>query len=316
MVDRDIVRIVPILIISVGVFLFFPAVSIGYEGLVPCDGPECQACHFIQLGQNILEWFIKTMAAVIALVFAWGGLKMVMSGGSTEGVSEAKGMMTNAVIGFIILLAAWLIINTVLTAVISKSDDQVIKRLGEGMWSQIECVALPTRTTATTGGGTGTGSGGVTVPPTTGGLSEAEVLRQLGDIKFVSSGNNCTDRTRRDCTGLAGLQQDSLNEIIGAITGCPGCNLLITSGTEEGHTNACHKAGTCVDVACKGGCNEDQSKSVFQSASQNGIRAIWEGNDCGVRDSLRAQGYEAFCKSDPYYGHITGTHFSFYTKGK
>ena len=124
--------------------------TLAYEGLIPCGGDDqspCQACHLIQLGQNLLEWFIKTMAAVIALIFAWGGIKMVMSGGSTEGVSEAKGMMTNAVIGFIVLLASWLIINTVLNAVVSKNSG-----LSGSAWSEIKCVAPPARTT--TGGGT------------------------------------------------------------------------------------------------------------------------------------------------------------------
>jgi hypothetical protein len=308
MVGRDFIGIVPSLFIFVGVFLFFPAVSIGYEGLIPCDGPECQACHFVQLGQNLLEWFIKTMAAVIALVFAWGGMKMVMSGGNTEGVSEAKGMMTNAVIGFIILLASWLIINTVLNVVISKNPE-IQGRLGEGMWSQIECVALPTRTTATGDDGTG----GVSAPSTTGGLSEAEVRSQLGGIQVVSSGN-CFDRTNRSCTGLDGMQQGALTEIKNTITSCIGCDLQITAGTEPGHTNACHQNGTCVDITCKSGCSLDQTKAVFESASRNGARAVWEGADCGVRDTLRAQGREAFCKSDNGYGHITGTHFSLYTQ--
>jgi hypothetical protein len=122
------------LILSFGLFLTpLPSGAVG--GIVPCDGIHCQTCDLVQLGQNLITWFIKTMAAVIALVFAWGGMKMVMSGGNTEGVSEAKGMMTNAVIGFIILLASWLIVDTILKAV---TDEGTL-----GPWNEITCVAQP-----------------------------------------------------------------------------------------------------------------------------------------------------------------------------
>ena len=115
--------------------VFFSPLLTGATGLIPCDGVTCQACDLVQLGQNLLSWFIKTMAAVIVLIFAWGGLKMVMSGGSTEGVSEAKGMMTNAVIGFIVLLGSWLVVDTVLKEI---TNEGVI-----GPWNKITCVAQP-----------------------------------------------------------------------------------------------------------------------------------------------------------------------------
>ena len=120
--------------LSIGLFFTpIPAEAVG--GIVPCDGIHCQACDLVQLGQNLIFWFIKAMAAVIALIFAWGGMKMVMSAGNTEGVSEAKGMMTNAVIGFIILLAAWLIVDTILKAVTNEGT--------LGPWNEITCVAQP-----------------------------------------------------------------------------------------------------------------------------------------------------------------------------
>ena len=77
---------------------------------------------------------------------------MVMSGGSTEGVSEAKGMMTNAVIGFIILLGAWLIVDTVLKTVMKEGTI--------GPWNEIACVAQPVYTKLPPGQGRPTVGGG------------------------------------------------------------------------------------------------------------------------------------------------------------
>jgi hypothetical protein len=140
-------------LLSVLIFLvsgiFFGVIPVqAAGGLIPCDGPDCRACDLVSLGQKLLTWFIGTMAAVIVLIFAWGGMKMVMSGGSSEGVSEAKGMMTNSVIGFLILLGAWLIVDTVLKTVISE-DAVVQKKLGT--WNKIECIALPERVTTPDG---------------------------------------------------------------------------------------------------------------------------------------------------------------------
>ena len=124
--------------------------------IIPCgdffdDGtaqPPCQACHVVQLGQNLLTWFIAIMASVIALIFAIGGMKMVMSGGG-EGVSAAKTMMTNSVIGFIILLSAYLFVDTLLKLFVDESK--------LGTWNEIQCVAQPSKTAdVTPSGGVGT----------------------------------------------------------------------------------------------------------------------------------------------------------------
>ncbi len=145
-------------VVVAGALLYVP-VAFAQNPLVPCNGPECQACHLVQLGQNILSWLIGIMASVIALVFAIGGMKMVMSGGNTESVSQGKSMMSNAVIGFVILLAGWLIVDTLIKLFV---DDGKI-----GVWNSIQCVTQPELTTAPPAGTPPTG-GVTTTPPTTG----------------------------------------------------------------------------------------------------------------------------------------------------
>ena len=104
-------------------------------GLVPCDGPECQVCHFVQLGQKLLTWFIGISASIIAFMFAWGGMQMVMSAGEAGGISKGKAMMTNSLIGFVILLASWLIVDTFLKMFVDGSKRWV--------WNEISCVSQP-----------------------------------------------------------------------------------------------------------------------------------------------------------------------------
>jgi hypothetical protein len=105
--------------------------------LVPCMGPECQACHLVSLGQNIINWLIGISAVVGALLFAWAGFKMVIAGGNASEIAKARGVFTNVIVGLIIMLAAWLVVDTVLKIL----TNQNLSRLGG--WNSIECVDLP-----------------------------------------------------------------------------------------------------------------------------------------------------------------------------
>ena len=56
----------------------------------------------------------KMVVPIAAIMFAYAGFLMVTSGGSTEQWSKAKKIFTNVAFGFIIAVAAWLIIRTIL----------------------------------------------------------------------------------------------------------------------------------------------------------------------------------------------------------
>ncbi len=138
-----------LLTLCVVVLLSLPTLTFA-AGLIPCSGTDCQACHLVQLGDNLLRWFIGIIAFVIFFVFVIGGLKMVMSTGNEGGVSEAKGMMTNAVIGFVILLSAWLVVDTVLKMFMDGSK--------LGPWNAIPCVTQPDKIASEDAGSEAAGS--------------------------------------------------------------------------------------------------------------------------------------------------------------
>lgn len=249
-----------------------------------------------------MTWFIQTMTIVIALIFAWGGMEMVMSGGDEGKVHHGKEKMTNSIVGFIILLSAWLVVDTVLKTFVTGAE--------LGVWNAIQCVDPVARTQTSTPGSVSTLPSG-TLPSS--GLAHSDARAVLGGINVVSSGN-CTDRTNKSCTSLDGIQQQALTEIKSVISSCTNCNLEITAGTEIGHSNSCHTNGTCVDIRCANGCSLDQVAQVDSTAKANGARVVYETLDCGARDAAIARGVRAYCQSDSGYGHITGNHFSLYTE--
>lgn len=74
----------------------------------------CTGCDIIKLISNIVT-FLFTVAIPLAVVMiVYGGIRMIVAGGSEERVKSARQIITSAVIGLVIALAAWSIVNTTL----------------------------------------------------------------------------------------------------------------------------------------------------------------------------------------------------------
>lgn len=87
------------------------------SGLITCDGVDvpCTFEKLLLMINRVINFFIYIIAGpIIALTFAYAGFLMVTSGGNPSKKDEAKGIMGKAIIGFVLLLAAWLIVKTVL----------------------------------------------------------------------------------------------------------------------------------------------------------------------------------------------------------
>jgi hypothetical protein len=207
--------------------LFIGTTSFVYAaGLVPCGGtnePMCRACDFVSMGQKVLFKFIELSAGIIALAFAYGGMKMLMSAGNTGAVSEAKEIMTNAVIGFVILLGAWLIVNTVLMTMMSDGK-------GIEVWGTIECVSNP----AMSGGSTTNPTGGVTTNPGGGGVTNVP-FDKFGLTTSQSDASLQTNYTNVDSKYAPQISQACQGSSI------PNCSQVVTAliaNESQGDPNA------------------------------------------------------------------------------
>jgi hypothetical protein len=112
--------------------VFLPQlVSAQAGGLVTCAGPDCDMCDFVNMINGIVDWLFGflVLAAVLALMVA--GFKLVVSAGNESAMSNAKSMFTNIIIGFVIVLSAWLIVDTIMKAFLAPDS-------GFGVWNEIE----------------------------------------------------------------------------------------------------------------------------------------------------------------------------------
>ena len=117
------------LLISISFFLLFLFLSFGIfnvaqaAGLVPC-GPgvagneTCDFCDLLKLVESIIDFTLYKIAIPLAVVFViYGGFMIMTAGSSSERVSQGKKIIQAAVIGILIALLAWLLIDTILKVV-------------------------------------------------------------------------------------------------------------------------------------------------------------------------------------------------------
>jgi len=112
-------RLLFLIILCAGLLLplTFVSADCPEEGLVPCGTPDCpcQLCHLFELLDNILRFVMFEVVPVLAgLMLVIGGIWFYFSGASEEQKRRAKAIVTSSVIGIVIILTAWLVVNTIL----------------------------------------------------------------------------------------------------------------------------------------------------------------------------------------------------------
>lgn len=130
--------IAPILfIILIFTFLFLNFASMAQAALVPCGpgvGHECAWCDLMTLGKNIIDFIVYYLVfPITAVMIVVGGLFVMTAGGSESRFSKGKEIATAAVIGLLIALTSWIIINTIMG--IATGYTNIVGR----PWNELQC---------------------------------------------------------------------------------------------------------------------------------------------------------------------------------
>jgi len=91
------------------------------DKIVPCNGVDCDVCDIAKLAQNTLNAGIYIAIFLSAILFAWAGWKYVSAGGDSGKVRSAREIFTNVLIGLVIILAGWLVVDTIMKTFVSES---------------------------------------------------------------------------------------------------------------------------------------------------------------------------------------------------
>lgn len=99
--------------------------------IVPCDGVNCKVCDLATLAQNIINTGVFLFVFLAALLFAYAGF-LYLTNEAMDGQKQAKTLFGHVAGGLILLLSAWLIVDTLMKSVLGGSF---------GPWNNI-CTAI------------------------------------------------------------------------------------------------------------------------------------------------------------------------------
>lgn len=110
------------------------------EGLAQtaqCSGTDCQICHVVYLINGVIAWLVMILGTVAAIIIVYAGFKLVTSGGNRHAKEDAKELINNMLIGYVIVLAGWLLIDTGMKMLLVDGETKL------GMWNELSCVDQP-----------------------------------------------------------------------------------------------------------------------------------------------------------------------------
>lgn len=111
--------------------MFLPMLVMAQDsGLIPCgyNGNLCDTSDVATFANTLIDFLIKMLGVIAVIVLVITGVQLVMSAGNESAWTAAKERFTNIVIGIVLILAAWLIVDTIMLALTGK---------GLGFWGSL-----------------------------------------------------------------------------------------------------------------------------------------------------------------------------------
>lgn len=263
------------------------------------------ACGFggvLAIVQNLVNFIIGIAIIFATIIMVWAGGLYILSATNPESRSTANKMLLNAVIGLLIVLSAWLVVDFVMKTLYNNGSEF-------GPWNSIllggvgdSCVVeKPTRALfsgnifAVPGQGSGAGVGSDVVTSASASHQASAAKLSAAGISISSTGN-CADKRNPQCTSLDGMKENTVDQAIAVKEAC-GCTVVVTGGTETGHAGGptSHSAGYKIDLGVN-----TQLDAYIRSLTPSGTR----GSDARYKDRC---GNEYVRETSPNHWDITVT---------
>lgn len=87
---------------------------------------NCSLCDFLVTFSNIANYMLTALGSCALLLFVYGGITWLTASGSMERVKKGKDILVNTIIGLIIVLSSWQIINLVISSLTGTPSAVVI----------------------------------------------------------------------------------------------------------------------------------------------------------------------------------------------
>lgn len=288
-------------LIFFGVFFVLPPLALAQSGpyssvpdggLVPCGAisysindpaswmgaTECNICYLTQLIQNIVNFLIMVAIPISVAMFAWSGILFFTATGNPKQIGRAKAIFKSVLIGFIISIVGWLVVQVVLQTLTNSSFYNF------NSWTTLQCQILSDPNNRPRNSSISQVLSGLSVltqpsilapgqpagPTPTGGVDQGAVQRAASSVELQAA---CVNNTGVDCTLLQAVcvaesscnpQTQGCNSVgacgpmqIQPATACQanpsiaGCNPNGTVGSPVAVQNALNSMSLSADTAAR-----------------------------------------------------------------
>jgi preprotein translocase subunit SecG len=105
------------------------------EGVPKAETSPCTLCHLFIGIHRIIEWGFKILTFVAIASLVGAGIMYIISAGNEKMMETAKNLAKHTLMGFAIVLAAWLIVNYTMILLSKKQD----LGIGVDSWNEFNC---------------------------------------------------------------------------------------------------------------------------------------------------------------------------------
>jgi len=237
--------------ISATLFLMFAFSNLTQAAdLVSCgksnsEADRCTLCHLFIGIRDIIDWGknILVVAAIVAIVA--GAIMYIVSAGDGKMMESAKGIIKQAIWGVVIVLGAWVIINTTLFLITSKLYDtggapgsEIF--MGIANWSTFSCDTTVTSSTDSSCAYTYSEWGECTLD-TSGVMVQVRTVTNMpvgcsGDpviVRNCGSTTNCISYVVKWSPDPCVTGSTQTSTAVGSPTGCTIDSAIFVSSTRE-----------------------------------------------------------------------------------
>lgn len=240
------------------------------------------------------------LTAFFAVVMITIGGFQYLSTDAYSGKQEGRAKITNALIGLILAIASYVILNTINPALVNFNLNLTFNAPGGGL---NVLTGAPTGAVGSTGGTTGTT-----------GITGCITCTSLTGIIPLKSGLPGTQIAGGTMPLLVSLNTaNSASGIQWQVTEAYPPTGYTPQDPTGIHSNVCHANGTCVDANFTSGtpATAQNITTFINNASASGLRAVYEVSTDAARLQLISQGVPA--NNIQTVARITAPHFSVYT---
>jgi len=243
--------------VAVFVFLTLPlsasAIWTPGDPLVPreiinANPQDVQACHLVQLFDNLVQFAIYIAVFIATLMFVYAGILYVTASARAENLNQAKGIFGKVFMGFLFVLGAWIIINIVMSVFVVEKTRP---------WNEVVCTSASFQPPQSSSGL----DSGIAGDPDAVALEDQKRDRVTSQGVRVNNEYACPVGVTRGCTTLAGTDDETLDYVVDIKEACDAasgsqCTVVITGGSEGGHAGGTrpgsHGGGDKVDLRLSG----------------------------------------------------------------